>query len=68
MLQAPAAQLVLAFPLHAVRQGAFLLAHQGGERRVLLLDDLVEERLLGPVALVRDGAAGPLGSRAFPRA
>ena len=67
MLQAPAAQIVLELPLHVVRQGAFLLGHQGGERRVVLLGDLVEERVLGSVALVRGRAAGLLGSRACRR-
>jgi hypothetical protein len=38
MLQAPAAQIVLELPLHVVRQGAFPLGHQGGERRGVLLD------------------------------
>jgi hypothetical protein len=67
MLQASAAQVVLEFPLHLVRQRAFLLGRQDGERRVALLDDLVEQRVLGPVALVRGRAAGPLGSCACRR-
>ena len=45
------------------RQRALLLGHVGNERRVVLLDDPVEERVLGPVALVRGRAPGPLGSR-----
>ena len=63
MLQAPATQVLLEFLLHVVRQRAFLLGHKGDERRVVLLDDLVEERVLGPVALVRGRAPGPFGSR-----
>jgi len=62
MLQATAAEVVLEFPLHVRRQRAFLLGHVGDERRVVLLDDLVEERTLGPVALVWRSATSPLGS------
>ena len=56
MLQAAAAQVILEFLLHVVRQRALLLGHVGDERRVVLLDDPVEERVLGPVALVRGRA------------
>ena len=63
MLQAAAAQVVLEFLLHVVRQGALLLGHVGEDRRVVLFDDLVEERVLGAVALVRGRTPGPLGSR-----
>ena len=62
MLQPTAAQVVLEFPLHVLRQRALLLGHVGDERRVVLLDDLIEERVLGPMALVRRRARGPLGS------
>ena len=63
MFQAAAAQVVLEFLLHVVRQGALRLGHAGEERRVVLFDDLVEERVLGPVALVRGCAPAPLGTR-----
>ena len=63
MLQAAAAQVVVEFLLHLVRQRALLLGHMGDERRVVLLEDLVEEPVLGPVALVRGRAPGPLASR-----
>ena len=61
MLQAPATQVLFEFLLHVFRQETLLLGHVGDERRVVLLDDLVEERPLGPVALVRGCAPVPLG-------
>ena len=68
LLQAAATQVVFEFLLHIVRHGALLLGHVGDERRVVLLDDLVEESPLGPVALVRGCAPVPLGTRFCERA
>ena len=62
MLQAAATQVVVEFLLHIVRQGALLLGQVGDERRAVLLDDLVEEGPLGPVALVRGCAPVALGT------
>jgi hypothetical protein len=39
MFQPTAAQVVLEFTLHVLRQRALLLGHVGDERRVVLLDD-----------------------------
>ena len=52
MLQAPAAQELVNLPAHVVRQRPALARHLIHECRVVLLDDPVEQRLLGPVALV----------------
>jgi hypothetical protein len=62
VLQAATTQVVLEFPLDVLRQRALLLGQVGDERRVVLLDDAIEERVLGPMALVRRRARGPLGS------
>jgi DNA replication protein DnaC len=53
MFQAAAAQVVLELLLHIVRQRTLLLGHMGDERRVVLLDDPIEECSLGPVRRIR---------------
>ena len=40
----------------AIRQRPTLMCHVGGEQRVVLLDDPIEQRLLGLVALVTASA------------
>jgi len=52
MFQAAAFQEVIEFPLDIRRQYRALFRQMGGERRVILFNDLIEKSLLGPMALV----------------
>lgn len=52
MLQPPTAQKLIKFPAYIVRQRPALAAHPLSKRRVVLLDELVKQRLLGPMPLV----------------
>ena len=52
MLQAAASEVVLEFPSHVVRQRPALPGQVVNEHRVVLFDELIEQGLLGPVALV----------------
>jgi len=49
------------FPLHISRQFLSLLCHERCERRVLLVNDLIEQGLLGPVTLVTTSILVPAG-------
>jgi hypothetical protein len=50
VLEASALEVSLEFLLHGVRQGPALPGQELDERRVVLRDDALEQRLLGPVA------------------
>ena len=59
VLEASALEVSLEFLLHGVRQRPALPGQELDERRVVLRDDAVKERLLGPVARVAGRARGP---------
>ncbi len=52
MLQAPAAQKLAKLSAHVTRQRPPLTSHLLHKRRVVLLDDPIEQRFLGAMALV----------------
>jgi hypothetical protein len=56
VLEATALEVGREFLLHVVRQRPTLPGQEFDERRVVLRDDAVEQRVLGPVARVKRGA------------
>jgi hypothetical protein len=66
VFQTAASQIVLEFPLHVVRQRPALAGHEVNKLWVVLLDDPVEQGLLGSVALVTGNALAP-GRHSRPR-
>jgi len=52
VFQPPAFEVALEFSLHITRQFPALLSQVGSERRIILLNDPIEQGLLGPVTLV----------------
>ena len=52
MFQPAAIEKFLKFPLHVTRQFFALFCHKRCERRVILVDELIEKGLLRPVTLV----------------
>ncbi len=62
VLQASAFEIRLELPLHVVRQRPARPGHVFNEPRVVLLDDPVEQGLLGPVTLVSGGAPWRVGT------
>ncbi|GLQ31534.1 hypothetical protein GCM10007876_20130 [Litoribrevibacter albus] len=52
MLQSPTAQKLFKFPAYILRQRPALTRHPLSKRWIVLLHEFVEQRLLGPVALV----------------
>jgi hypothetical protein len=61
MFQPAAFEKFLKFPLHITRQFPALLGHKACKYRVILVDDLLEQRLLGPVTLVTTNIPIPAG-------
>jgi hypothetical protein len=59
VLEATALEVSLEFLLHIVRQGPALPGQELDERRVVLRNDALEQRVLGPVARVAPRARRP---------
>jgi len=52
MFQATALEVIIEFPLHIQGNRTALLLHERQEMRVILVDNLVEKRLLRPMTLI----------------
>lgn len=61
MFQPPAFEVILELAAHVIRQILALLRQMGNECRVILVDDPIEQGLLGPVALVTGSIPVPGG-------
>jgi len=61
VFQPAAFQKFFEFSLYIVRQFPALFCHKRCERRVILIDDLIEQRLLRPVTLVTTSIPLPAG-------
>jgi hypothetical protein len=61
MIQPTTFQKIFKYPLHISRQFLSLLCHKRCERRVILIDDLIEKGLLGTMALVTTSIPLPAG-------
>jgi hypothetical protein len=62
VLQPATSQIVLEFTLHVIRQRPALAGHEVDKLWVVLIDDPVEQGLLGSVALVTVRTSVPVGS------
>jgi hypothetical protein len=61
MFQSAALQVIFEFPLNVVRQCPAFLSQLPPENRVVLRHQLIEERLLGPMALIVKSAGARAG-------
>lgn len=61
VFQTPACEVVVEFALDVTWQYRALLRQLGGERRVMLFDDLVEKRFFSLMALIAVSAQSPVG-------
>lgn len=60
VFQPATSEKFLKFPLYIARQFPALLCHERSERRVILVNYLIEQGLLGPVTLERPASRSRL--------